>query len=283
MSGGLGNQMFQYSFGYALSKKANIPIKYDFSFFKNSNVHHGILLNEIFPLEIDLVKKKEIANIIGLDRFKILRKLKQFLKITNPKYVLENSDKDILPITKELNDHYLDGYWQNWNYFIEYKEELNKKFMFNNNTSNHFKELEKAVLNSNSAIIHLRRGDYVNNNNKKLFHQLGRSYFDQGMKLIRRKEDNIKFYVFSDDINFAKSFFNYDDKLVFMNTHNSKNGFRDMHLMSMCKNIIISNSTFSWWAAWLGSDNKKTIVAPKLWFKQKKVSHEYYLPEWNVI
>ena len=99
---------------------------------------------------------------------------------------------------------------------------------------------------------------------------------------MREKNKEIIFYIFSDDIELAKEFFAFEKNAVFININKGKYSYRDMYLMSLSKNIIISNSTFSWWAAWLGK-NKNTIIAPKLWFKQKKKAHRYYLPEWHIV
>ena len=56
-----------------------------------------------------------------------------------------------------------------------------------------------------------------------------------------------------------------------------------MQLMSLSKYIVISNSTFSWWAAWLNYEKKNKIIAPKFWFKKKFPAHKYYLPSWHII
>ena len=99
---------------------------------------------------------------------------------------------------------------------------------------------------------------------------------------MRQKNKNLIFYIFSDDIGLAKDFFTFEHKAVFININQGRNSYRDMYLMSLSENIIISNSTFSWWAAWLG-ENKNTVIAPKSWFKREKKAHRYYLPEWHII
>lgn len=283
LSGGLGNQMFQYCFGYALSKKTNISVKYDLSFYEKKNIHDGILINNVFNLKLHISQKDELKKYLGLYRFNLFRNLKKKLNIKSSNYVIENANQEMIAFNKELDNSYMDGYWQNWNYFDEYKDDLNKLFTFKNINCYKFEKLKCLITEKNSAIIHIRRGDYIDRTNQNIFYQLNLSYFYEGMNLIKQRCKDVIFYVFSDDIDFAKIFFNYDNNIVFIDLNRGSDSFKDMYLMSLSKNIIISNSTFSWWSAWLGSEKKKNIIAPKLWFKQKKNAHQYYMPNWHII
>ena len=283
LSGGLGNQMFQYAFGFILQQRFKIKVKYDFSFFLNKkSIHNNIMIDRVFKIGIEVANKKELNSLIGINRFRILRKIKKILNLNNSQYIYEDDQKDPIILNDKLNNCYFDGYWQNWEYLKDYKKEINKMFVFAPIISKNFNEIEKLILNKKSAIIHFRRGDYTDKKNKEIFCQLGKEYYQKAIQLMREKNKEIIFYIFSDNIELAKDFFAFEKNAVFININKGKYSYRDMYLMSLSKNIIISNSTFSWWAAWLGK-NKNTIVAPKLWFKQKKKAHRYYLPEWHIV
>ncbi len=283
LSGGLGNQMFQYAFGFILQQRFKIKVKYDFSFFLNKkSIHNNIMIDRVFKIGIEVANKKELNSLIGINRFRILRKIKKILNLNNSQYIYEDDQKDPIILNDKLNNCYFDGYWQNWEYLKDYKKEINKMFFFAPIISKNFNEIEKLILNKKSAIIHFRRGDYTDKKNKEIFCQLGKEYYQKAIQLMREKNKEIIFYIFSDNIELAKDFFAFEKNAVFININKGKYSYRDMYLMSLSKNIIISNSTFSWWAAWLGK-NKNTIIAPKLWFKQKKKAHRYYLPEWHIV
>ena len=283
LSGGLGNQMFQYALGLALERKLNIQVKYDFSFFKNrKNIHNNILIHEIFKIDIKVAKNKELYSFLGINIFRVFRKISKIFNLNNSKYIFEDDKKNPMILNEKLNNCYLDGYWQNWKYFIDYKKEINNIFSFKPVISKKFNEIKKKILNKKSAIIHFRRGDYKDKKNKGIFYQLGKAYYQEAIQVMRKKNKDLIFYVFSDEIDLAKDFFTFEKNLVFININKGKDSYRDMYLMSLSKNIIISNSTFSWWAAWLG-ESKNIIIAPKLWFKQEKKAYHYYLPEWHII
>ena len=282
-SGGLGNQMFQYAFGFVLQKKLKIPVKYDFSFYlENKNMHNNIIIDNVFKMDIQVANKEELFKLVGINRFRFFRKIRKILNLNNPQYIIEDDKKNPIPLNAKLNNCYLDGYWQNWEYFKDYKKELDKIFIFEPVISKKFNEIEKKISNEKAVIIHFRRGDYTDKKNQAIFYQLGKPYYEKAIEIMKDKNKNAIFYIFSDDIVIAREFFSFEQKVVFIDINRGNNSFRDMYLMNLSKNIIISNSTFSWWAAWLG-ENKNTIIAPKLWFKTKKQSYRYYLPEWHII
>jgi hypothetical protein len=207
-----------------------------------------------------------------------------FIKLKKKSYIKEDKNKNILEITNRLDNKFFDGYWQNWNYFNEYKKELNKIFIFNTKVKDNYKCWAKSILQSNSVCIHLRRGDYFNNKkNKSIFHELKLNYFSEAINLIKKDNNNLKYFIFSDDINYAKKMFEGEGNFFYIDSNEGSESFRDMQLMSLSKHIVISNSTFSWWAAWLGHEKKINIIAPKLWFRQNLVAHKYYLPGWHII
>ena len=87
--------------------------------------------------------------------------------------------------------------------------------------------------------------------------------------LENKLNDNITYLVFSDDIKWCKENFN-KKKFVFIDGEESDKDYLELYLMSLCKNFIIPNSTFSWWGCYLSKNKNKIIISPKLWFKNKK-------------
>ena len=121
---------------------------------------------------------------------------------------------------------------------------------------------------SNSCSLHIRRGDYISNSKSHAIHgTCNLKYYKEAIKIIKEKYQNPTFFIFSDDPTWTK------DNLVLNNAiyinHNCL-PHEDIYLMSLCKNNITANSSFSWWGAWLNRNDSKTIIAPKQWFVTKE-------------
>lgn len=108
----------------------------------------------------------------------------------------------------------------------------------------------------NSTSLHIRRGDYITDYGSAV----GTNYYEQAIEYIKSFDKDTHFYVFSDDIEWAKENIKHEN-LHFV-SDGSMNMLEEFFVMSSCKNQIITNSSFSWWAAWLNENEKKIIVAP---------------------
>jgi hypothetical protein len=108
--------------------------------------------------------------------------------------------------------------------------------------------------------IHVRRGDYLKYPNKHT--QSPTEYYDTAISLVKEKHPNVTFLIFSDDIQWCKNHF-IGNEFTFIEGFED---WEDLILMSLCDANIITNSTFSWWAAWLGEKPNKLIIAPEKWF-----------------
>jgi hypothetical protein len=87
------------------------------------------------------------------------------------------------------------------------------------------------------------------------------------------------FVVFSDDIDWVKEKIPLPADTVFVDWNTGNNSFRDMQLMSLCSHHIIANSSFSWWGAWLGGNENKIVIAPKMWLNVADSMNEYRCPD----
>jgi hypothetical protein len=284
LQGGLGNQMFQFAFAHSLNKKLGVRVKFDISWFKKQKVFTNVLLGEVFNIDLEIAQKHEIQKIIGLRKYLLINKILCLIKFPMRTYVKEDKNKNQIDFTNKLDNKYFDGYWQNWNYFNDYINQLNKVFSFKAQISKDCIKWAETIKGSNSVSIHLRRGDYFNEKkNVDIFHELKTDYFNKAIKLIEKNHNDLKYFVFSDYINYAKNLFIRKKNFYYIDINKGSKSFRDMQLMSLSKHIIISNSTFSWWAAWLNHEKKNTIIAPKFWFKDEAIAHQYYLPKWKII
>lgn len=151
----------------------------------------------------------------------------------------------------------LDGYFQSERYFNHVSSELKSLFAIPDDITQNIIEHYGHVLQLEPVAIHVRRGDYV-----KLQHVHPPCSPQYYREAIKRFPKGTNFIVFSDDIEWCKKVFRKDN-FYFIEGNTD---FEDLYLFSMCKNHIISNSTFGWWGAWLSENDDKTVIAPSRWF-----------------
>jgi len=265
ISGGLGNQMFQYAMAKSMAKKNNDIFKLDTSFYPKQTLRKYEL--NLFNIDENIATKDECIGFRGKEKLIFRIKNKLGLNIKRPySHTFENNltlfDKEVY---KKQGDIYLDGFWQNEDYFKNIKDEIIKDFIPKNNISLDAKKYLEHIKDNQSISIHIRRGDYVANAHTNSIHGIcGIDYYKKAIKYIDKKVKNPIYYIFSDDMSWCKENFNFLKDKVFIN--NTKNTIEDLELMKNCKYNIIANSTFSWWGAWLNKNNAKIVITPKVWF-----------------
>jgi hypothetical protein len=132
----------------------------------------------------------------------------------------------------------------------------------------------------NSVSIHIRRGDYVTNKrHSKVFSPCSHDYYSRAAKLIADQQPNPHYFVFSDDIGWAKANLEFEYPTTFVDVNDEAHSHEDMRLMSLCNHNIIANSSFSWWGAWLNVNPEKVVIAPQKWFSDYKCNTQDMIPE----
>jgi hypothetical protein len=169
-------------------------------------------------------------------------------------------------------DSYLMGYWQSEKYFINADETIRKDFNFKLPMGANNVNLMKEINEVNAISLHVRRGDYANNVQTTATHGLcSIEYYHAAILHMANQIDAPNFFIFSDDIAWVKENLKIDFPHTFVNHNFGLESYNDMRLMSLCKHNIIANSTFSWWGAWLNSNKKKIVIAPKRWFANETI------------
>lgn len=273
LGGGLGNQMFQYALGRNLSLIHNVPFKIDSSYLRKENQSGRILQLNNFNTILNEATKEDISSYDSLFQ-KILGKI-----VAKNKRVIERSsifDLDILSI----NDGYFIGHWNSEKYFRENADILRKDLTLKNPLNQKAERFSAEIKSTpNTASIHIRRGDYVSI--KKIADTHGTipiSYYEKAIDKIIEKFPDTVFFVFSDDIEWAKENLPSKYHPVFVSDPDIPD-YEELILMSLCKNNITANSTFSWWGAWLNNNPEKIIITPKEWFVKKSMESKDLIPE----
>ena len=156
---------------------------------------------------------------------------------------------------------------------------IRKEFVFKDVLNAQNTGLAQQIEATESVAIHIRRGDYLNNPVHNVFDI---SYIEKGIALLQKTfGDRIHLFIFSDDLQWCRENLNTLFPTISRIYCDGGNGKEDLQLMSMCKHFVIANSSFSWWAAWLGCAANKKVVAPQKWFNGTKFDGSDIIPkEW---
>ena len=291
LQGGLGNQMFQYAIGRRVSHMNNTDLKLDLSFYKNkkpTDTPRQYSLDNFNIIENFSTKKDSqkigIPDLSGRNlparaRRKIFRIIENKKPLYKKRYILEpyfGFNPDVLKIK---DNAYLNGNWQNENYFKDISGIIKKEFTLKNGFGKNTKEVFEKIKGHESVSLHIRRGDYILNEKTNKYHgTCSLEYYQKAMNIISQKVTAPHFFVFSDDIDWAKENLKTHFPITFVSDEKIPD-FEELMLMKECKHNIIANSSFSWWGAWLNDNPEKIVIAPKTWFLAEERKNDNPCPD----
>ncbi len=265
--GGLGNQLFQVAFCESLKLSyENLNIEYiDFTSFYSTKRKWELGFLNIYPKKI---KKKEIYSIL-IKRFLNSKINKVSPRALNFSIFKEDQYDDLLKVINSKSNFIIDGYWQSEKYFALHKEQIKKIIK-----STYFNENNNIPPKIQRVAVHIRRGDYVNTKEGRETHLVCNvKWYLNAIAYLNQLRKNLKFTVFTDDEKFVEKVFIRHKNVEIFSSNPLDNANIDLYEMSKYDHFIISNSSFSWWASFLGEKDWSIIIAPKYWFKDKETKN----------
>lgn len=268
LKGGLGNQLFQYAFGYALSIRLSKNLILDTTYYSQ------ITLDTKRNFDLDQLN---ISYFSKVNYVSFINRLRNRL---NSIYFNEESfDFNLINNYTGKQNIVIDGYWQSEEYFRDSKLDIINKFSPLRQSST-FLFYKNKILSENCASIHIRRGDYISNPKAALVHSVcGLDYYMQAVEIVNKKTNSpVIFYIFTDDKEWALANFKTNNFRVICAPELSH--IDELFLMSYCKHNVISASSFSWWGAWLNLFNDKIVITPHQWYKKRDTPKNLIPSNW---
>jgi hypothetical protein len=282
LSGGLGNQIFQYSAARALAIHHQVPLKIDLDWFDNTptgstprqemlsllNINPQFIHSKGLPLDLPEMKISFV--------YQLLRKL------TGKKMIYREKRPFIFQkkfFTQEP-PLYIEGYWQSHSYISSIREiilqEITPNFPLHSQTVHYLNQINACP---NSIMLHIRRGDYVSLATANQFHGvLSLNYYANALSHLKELQ-NAQVFVFSDDIEWAKNHLTSPIPTNFIEgIPNSTAVVEELYLMKHCQHHIIANSSLSWLGAWLCEKQGQQVFAPKKWLANESFPMNDLIP-----
>jgi hypothetical protein len=271
--GGLGNQLFQYAAAKSLAHFHGVELKADATAFDKYKLRNFDL--QQLDTNLSLATEKEIIELKAINQFERVRQyLKPLKKRTFYKERFFNFDNNFFKLNSNV---YLQGYWQSEKYFSIIEDIIRQDFIFPTTLVAKVLATGGRIAKENAVSIHIRRGDYKNPEMEKYHGILPIEYYRKAIAVMQERYPSIKFYLFSDDMNWANQHFE-NENIICVSGSISHTHFEDLYLMSQCSHNIIANSSFSWWGAWLNKNKNKVIISPKNWFNEVKNDTKDLIP-----
>lgn len=279
--GGLGNQLYQY----AMSEKLKIlgkKVKLDFYAYKSAKGDdkewRELELEWLEGLEYECCTDKERTQFLD-NSMCVLDRVRR--KVFGRKNKTISEDKEYMPELFEMDDVYLYGFWGCERYYSDIIPVLQEKIQFpKSSNSQNIKALDE-IDNSQSVSIHIRRKDYLTvADGKRYMGICTDEYYQSAIKYINDHVKNPVFYIFSDDVEFAKDNFK-EENMHIVDWNTGKDSLYDMELMSRCKHNICANSTFSLWGARLNKNADKLVIRPLHHDNYEKTDAETMHENWK--
>lgn len=264
MTGGLGNQMFQYSL-YRKLMNLGKEVYLDTTFYRSKQGLREFELNSL-KVPYEELSDKHVNQLRGYGyQCSIMEKVA--IKMHHHRLPSYYDKIDFFqPEIFDMDNIYLRGYWQNENYFVDIKNEIKKLLLVRPLMNKKKMNIEESIKEQDNTIsIHVRRGDYLNQKNQNVYGGICTAeYYNKACEIIKQMIEKPLFVIFSDDIQWAKE--NIKEKnSIFVEPIVGEGSYVDLYLMSQCRHHIIANSSYSWWGAWLTEKEDTKVISPQRW------------------
>lgn len=287
LTGGLGNQLFQFAAAKVLEKKYGDSIIIDDSYYAHQPKKDTQRDLEIFQFDVGYSRKSNRAEQNRIRTKVVIQKIFTRLPLLNQPTLLRpalrgmsiyNEDSFINQDVLKKNICVI-GHFQNYSFLKDYIDVIREEFTLASEVKEQMLGLNAYRYISehdNTVAVHIRRGDYVSNSNASSFHGLcGVDYYKKTIDLLSTKIAVPNFVFFSDDIEWVKKTFSWVPGAYYVDHGIATYSAVDMFLMSLCKHNIIANSTYSWWGAVLNTNPDKIVVCPEKWTLGNSIDQLY--------
>jgi hypothetical protein len=284
LEGGLGNQLFQYAAGRAIAQRHNVPLKLDTSKFEGTRRRYAL---DNLRISASLATASEVEHLTGSNgngmRPRLTRLYQRYLPYYRQSVFVERGFQFDPNFFRARCEVYLIGYWQSEKYFEGIAPLLREELTLLTQPDPDNQAMASQIEQTESVSVHIRRGDYVSDEHTSRYHgSCSLAYYQDAVGMIARTGVRPAFFVFSDDIEWAKQNLRLDHPVVYVSHNGEARDYEDLRLMSLCKHHIIANSSFSWWGAWLSENPEKKVIVPRRWFDQAQFDTRDLIPAgWN--
>jgi hypothetical protein len=261
MLGRTGNNLFQYAAGRALAERHGTSLIMDGSWFNRRNWEQ-VKMIETLPIKARLTRHCPLAS-------KALRRMtgRHHLEYVNSQIYREpTEDTSFDPAALKLPaNSLLFGYFQTPLYFTQIENQIRSELSFEGRKLDaESQRIAGKLLEAPSIAVHIRRTDYIGNPNTEVCNAL---YYRNAFTRIREIAPDAAFYIFSDDPDWCRENYLANDFTIVDCQASRSDPLNDLHLMTLASHHIIANSSYSWWAAWLGGGSDQQVLMPPEWFR----------------
>ena len=277
LSGGLGNQMFQYAAGRSLAVRLGVPLVLDLSWFGGQIARQFALA----PFRIEAVQRTQCSWLHPRGQALTSRLTRRWLPrimgvpVWREPHFQYSSDFSALsgPV-------FLEGYWQSDRYFLEIRSQLLQEFALREPLPPFCAKLLDEITVCDAICVHVRRGDYLSNPIAAKVHgTCAVDYYHAGVRELCQGLARPHCFVFSDDPAWVRASLIFDCPMTVVDVNGPDDAHFDLMLMATCRHFLIANSSLSRWGAWLGSQAGKKVIAPARWFLTADKDARDLLPE----
>lgn len=268
LTGGLGNQLFQYAAARALCIRESRTLYFAWHLYRTNTARrfmldHFELGPEVCPSPLGRAVLCGLglrSPLLGRKAGKLWQRLCWLDRLGEPQF-------SYTPLASARVGVVLDGYFQSWRYFVEQQDAIRAGLTLRRPLTGPSGALLARIQADNAICVHVRRGDYVANPVNVAYHgALDLSYYRRALEALGAAAEGAVLYVFSDDPAWCREHLALDRPTVVVEPSHPDRPWEDLRLMSACRHFVVANSSFSWWGAWLSTFADKRVVAPKVWF-----------------
>lgn len=282
-TGGLGNQLFIYSAGANLALARNDELVVDSRNYLNNPERCFELDSFGSEYRLKIPSPSDTLTLLS-DRAKekVSRLIDNAILLESPRLRPNQAFIYSAPKRRGSRNVHLSGYFQSWRYFEDSAELIREQVMRIQQPSEWFREKLREITGSGRSVaVHVRRGDYLSN---RYMGVIPETYYEAALSLVARQDSDFQVFLFSDDYSLLGNpdfLARWRSRISVIQPPPKSRAIESVVLMSHCANVVMANSSFSWWGAWLGHREERMVIYPRPWLLGASVDdRDLVLPSW---
>jgi len=284
LSGGLGNQLFQYGFGRALADAAGSDLCLDATWYDKTLRKAAPRAYELtnYPVRATTARGPAAAR-CRLQMSAIVRRIPALAPFP---WMREPAIYRYFPPAAPTSDIYALGNWQSYKYFEHMRDALRTELAPMRAMSAADCALADRMRSSESVSLHVRRGDFVTLESVRQLHEVcDREFYGRAAARVLERTARPHFFVFSDDPDWVDSNLTFDAPSTVVRHNGPAGAVQDLRLMTLCRHHVTANSSFSWWGAWLREAAPAgMVICPAYWLRGLPTATlDIAPPEWIIV